>query len=363
MMDSDAVISVRSEAHLLNAIQGFAGIDVQITAVHPHPSLSRCVYLWACKKRWRQNRRGWKEAATAAARRRGVLEVSRRGTSWNIDSETIGTALDTVSWIGIRQLVGVSPWGEQLLHRIKFHAFTHWDSTEQCPGCCIQECNSREVGVAHLFWACSGAKKLWGVFFAPWRSLGSPEWFFKPNVLLGLKMSAVPYSIWEIYDKPYQNIPLSDKSEIQQCVHAVAEISWTIGAVTTLQAIWVRKASYFDHTADLSSDRAISLLHGRLRQAYINTRLVVTANASKGRKEAAELMCSALLKQHVGVVTVLRLALPKLSQFYILMGAPEVTQGQVGRVVCWSLCHLKGRHKKYYGWLIYRWHLFVRQII
>ncbi|OWY94556.1 hypothetical protein PHMEG_00035678 [Phytophthora megakarya] len=123
-------------------------------------------------------------------------------------------------------------------------------------------------------------------------------------------MSAVPDSFWEIYDKTYRNIPLSDKSEIQHCVHAVAEISWTVGTVITLQAIWARKASYFDNAADSSSDRAIARLHGRLRQAYINTRLIVTANASKGRKEAAKLMCSALLRQHVGVVTVLRLALP-----------------------------------------------------
>ncbi|OWZ13875.1 hypothetical protein PHMEG_00012732 [Phytophthora megakarya] len=59
-----------------------------------------------------------------AQRRRGGYEVFRQQAAWNNECPALGASLQSVTWETIRKLMRVSLWGEQLLQRIKFRAFS-----------------------------------------------------------------------------------------------------------------------------------------------------------------------------------------------------------------------------------------------
>ncbi|GMF43841.1 unnamed protein product [Phytophthora fragariaefolia] len=108
--EPENITAVSSELEVLLALKEIAGDEVTITKVHPHTQLSRRVSLWDGRRR-RQTRRGYKQAARAAVRRRGLQEIARRQADWHSESSTIGRALDSVSWASLRRQVGVSVWG------------------------------------------------------------------------------------------------------------------------------------------------------------------------------------------------------------------------------------------------------------
>ncbi|EGZ13047.1 hypothetical protein PHYSODRAFT_413397, partial [Phytophthora sojae] len=131
---------VNSEHELVQALAAYAGHVVKIFAVYPHPKLSRLVCVRAGRARKKLRRRHYKDAARTAPRRRGARGTTNRQATWVSDSEEIGRALQTYSWADIRKIVGVSPWGEQLLFRIKQRAFSRYDPVNRCPGCPMEEC-------------------------------------------------------------------------------------------------------------------------------------------------------------------------------------------------------------------------------
>ncbi|OWZ02128.1 hypothetical protein PHMEG_00026360 [Phytophthora megakarya] len=95
------------------------------------------VHLWTGCRRWRQTRQGYKHGAISTQRRRGLRDVSRRKEDWITENVVIDQGLSTLKWTHIRKMVGIPPWGEQLLFRLKHRALTRWDPIAQHPGCVI----------------------------------------------------------------------------------------------------------------------------------------------------------------------------------------------------------------------------------
>ncbi|GMF61698.1 unnamed protein product [Phytophthora fragariaefolia] len=93
--------------------------------------------------------------------------------------------------------------------------------------------------------------------------------------------------------------PRTREEAVQQCVQPVVETARALGVAITLQAIWRRRADYWDPVRDASVHHASAILTGRLRQAYINVRLLMTQiSPSRGRHEAAKIVSYALLWNH-----------------------------------------------------------------
>ncbi|OWZ08310.1 hypothetical protein PHMEG_00019166 [Phytophthora megakarya] len=75
--------------------------------------------MWANGRCYARSRASFKNSVRTAQRRRGAYEVLRRQAAWNNECPALGAALQSVKWETIRKLMGVSPWGKQLLQRIK----------------------------------------------------------------------------------------------------------------------------------------------------------------------------------------------------------------------------------------------------
>ncbi|KAG7376700.1 hypothetical protein PHYPSEUDO_012865 [Phytophthora pseudosyringae] len=275
----------------LAAPKEYAGTEVDILGLHPHPQLSRLVCLWAGGRRWRQTRSHYKKAAQTTVRLDG------RTAKWVKDDAVIATALGRVQWKDIRRITGATAWGEQILYRLKHRALSNWDPTNDRIGCPIEECLHPVATPAHTFWDCPGAAQLWQLVQAPWRVLGATADTIQARNIFSLELAVVPPALWQILDELYHHLPEEEREDVRRHVHGVMQHCWNIGVVVMLQAIWKRRCRYRDTYEDATAERALALLQGRLRTAYLTIRLTTLSTTRQPAHHMAAKVCRTALTQ------------------------------------------------------------------
>ncbi|OWZ14410.1 reverse transcriptase [Phytophthora megakarya] len=261
--------TIASRHAALREITAYAGEEVRVHAIHPHPLLDRLVCLWAGKRRWKQPRHVYKTASQLAARARGTRNIERRMQDWKAEDEDIYRSISSFSWLELRRITGSSVWGEQVLHRLKLRAFRQWDPTTGQPGCPIEECHTFVPGLVHLFWKCPAASTLWNTFHEAWRIQG-----LMVNELskFTIDLPNVPTEMWTRLDRAYANVTQQERNAIAAEIYDVINAFWRIGTVTTLQAIWRRRCSYWTSAGIITADVAPAILRGRLTNGYATVR-------------------------------------------------------------------------------------------
>ncbi|KAG2951576.1 hypothetical protein PC116_g15616 [Phytophthora cactorum] len=111
--------AVSCHQHLVTQLQATLHPGVTVVDVHPHPRVSRLMCLWVGARRWAISRRRYKHALMRAWQRQDKGQVERRVHKWKALSCHAAAGLKDPSWPRIRQIVGLTPWGEQLLYRLK----------------------------------------------------------------------------------------------------------------------------------------------------------------------------------------------------------------------------------------------------
>ncbi|GMF50394.1 unnamed protein product [Phytophthora fragariaefolia] len=195
-------ITRRAEGHdhLTRAITEFMAPEVEVTYVHPHPRLSRLVCIWAGRRRWTRTRREYKQRVAAASIRRGNANRKARATRWENESGDAARGLETLEWKRIRRIVGMGPWGEEFLLRLKLHAYSVFDVRNNRPGCPHATCEHlTEVDLHHIFWDCPAADKLRKLMLQPWRKLGLQESGLE-QAIFGLRLHEIPRGVWNVVD-------------------------------------------------------------------------------------------------------------------------------------------------------------------
>eukprot|EP00644_Phytophthora_capsici_P002167 jgi/Phyca11/114737/e_gw1.27.439.1 len=114
--------------------------EVRVSSVHPHPSRGRLVSLWTGVQVWSFARKHFRAWLSAAPRRRGSVSLLRRAAKWKEADAKAADGLSALEWRRIRRIVGIGPWGEQILLRLKLYAFSLYDPITGRSGCPHSTC-------------------------------------------------------------------------------------------------------------------------------------------------------------------------------------------------------------------------------
>ncbi|OWZ02758.1 reverse transcriptase [Phytophthora megakarya] len=131
-------MDVRTHRQLTDCIKQILGDGVQVRHVNPHPALSCMICLWVGNRRWVLPRRLFRQRIATASRSRGLHSRNRRADKWEQQSTAAVAGLKMLEWNRLRRIVGLGPWGEQLLLRLKLQAFSLYDPVRAQVGCPIK---------------------------------------------------------------------------------------------------------------------------------------------------------------------------------------------------------------------------------
>ncbi|KAE9280594.1 hypothetical protein PR003_g27921, partial [Phytophthora rubi] len=209
---TECVVGINSHLALEDAIKTIAGQEVKVLREHPHPHLSRLVYLRTAGRRRQHSRKHYKRYVRWAAARRGITQEQMRAEKWRKSSATAAEGLAKLEWKQIRRILGLGSRGEQVLYRLKAWAYSMYDVRNGRLGCPHEHCaHEVNVDVHHIFWECPAARKLRKVFVAQWQRLGMPTADME-RACFGLDLPAVPGQIWEVAAQHKLRLAIVDES-------------------------------------------------------------------------------------------------------------------------------------------------------
>ncbi|OWZ00893.1 hypothetical protein PHMEG_00027822 [Phytophthora megakarya] len=82
------------------------------------------VCLWVGRRRWEQPRHHYKRIIGKAGNQRALQDLQRRQLKWRRQDARSAAGLEQLHWKQLRRIVGLNPWGEQLLYRVKTQALS-----------------------------------------------------------------------------------------------------------------------------------------------------------------------------------------------------------------------------------------------
>jgi ribonuclease HI len=247
---------------------------VKILRVHPHPALSRQVSLWLAGRRRPWRRQHYKHYVRHAGIRRGLRVETSRADKWKTSSAAAATGLAMLEWKRIRRVLGLGPWGEQVLYRLKARAFSVYDVRNDRLGCPHDRCvHEGDVDIYHVFWTGPAARQLRKTFITPWKRLGL-EGSTEEHACFSLELPAVPQAIWELAATSNMQAGAHD-ALLDVNITALMEGCWRLGAALYFHAVWRWRVEHFDETNDVSAARHNLLLVTRLREGYASMHFYV----------------------------------------------------------------------------------------
>jgi ribonuclease HI len=261
--------------------------EVAVHAVHPHPSLSRLVCLWVGRRRWTRTRREYKERVAAANRRRGAKDLGSRLQKWQEESPQMAVGIARLEWKRIRRVVGLNPWGEQLLLRLKLRAFSLFDTRNDKLGCPHAAClHLTDVDLEHVFWGCPATRTLRRRFLQPWRQLGMPDNGMQQAVF-GMTLKQIPAGFWARMATLQREV-LGLRPQLAEEVTLLVESSWRIGVAIYIHAAWRWRGNHFDELNNITEGHHVAILNKRLRAGYdtVQAHLRATPTQVVGRAGA-----------------------------------------------------------------------------
>eukprot|EP00644_Phytophthora_capsici_P018373 jgi/Phyca11/130168/e_gw1.91.99.1 len=137
---TDALGNPNSNVELKKIIGQATKGEVAVQYLHPHPQLTRMLCLWAGKRRWSRSRHHYKTFVRTASRKKGFSLRDEQIGRWKDLSRVADKGLQSLEWRQIRRIVGLTPWGEQILYRLKLQAYSLYDKRNAKLGCPHAEC-------------------------------------------------------------------------------------------------------------------------------------------------------------------------------------------------------------------------------
>ncbi|GMF51301.1 unnamed protein product [Phytophthora fragariaefolia] len=265
---------------------------VTVIEVHPRPSVGRLVCLWAGSRRWKWPRREYKQRVADASGKRGRSILKEREANW---SGAAAAGLEILEWRRLRRIVGLSPWGEQLLQRLKLHAYSTYDAKHGTIGWPHERCvHVPDITLHHVFWECEAAVRLRRFLLHPWRRLGMKEEGLQKAVF-GLRLAEIPAEIWTVADI-VRTTAGDPHLQLMEAVTALAEGCWRVGVAIYLQAVWRWRIGHFDEIKDVTEEYHTRALETKLRHGYSMVHLHMRAT----QQSQIEDMAATILKRALG---------------------------------------------------------------
>ncbi|KAG7381121.1 hypothetical protein PHYPSEUDO_006447 [Phytophthora pseudosyringae] len=154
-----AATRVHSHRELEHYMQQEVGETTTVKYVHPR--LVRLVCLWAGRRRWKVSRKLFKAQINKRERTQGMGVGAKAQVKWCRHSSAAAIGLGQLRWHKLRRVVGLTPWGEQLIYRLKHHALSAYNPVSAGFHCPHPECVRRgRVDLYHIFWECPAAVRL-----------------------------------------------------------------------------------------------------------------------------------------------------------------------------------------------------------
>jgi len=176
-------------------MQREVGTTTRVAFVQPHPRLSRLVCLWAGRRRATPTRQHFKRQLTKRECARGKWTRAKASSKWEDRNADAAAGLEHLHWRKIRRIVGLTPWGAQLIFRLKHNALSTYDPITAGIHCPHATCGrAGRVDLYHVFWECPAALQLRTLLLSRWASAGlrlaKPE-----HAFFSLALDAVPQGI------------------------------------------------------------------------------------------------------------------------------------------------------------------------
>ncbi|KAE8905163.1 hypothetical protein PF005_g9008 [Phytophthora fragariae] len=152
---------IRSHRNLTAQVSALLGTGRTLRWVHPHPRVSRLVCLWTGNMKWMGIRSCYKILLATRSRRKATVTTKVAQNKWTDENHKAAHGLDKLQWASIRRTVGLNPWGEQLLYRIKQHARSTYNPVSAGMSCPHAICvRVGKVDLFQNFWACPVAHRM-----------------------------------------------------------------------------------------------------------------------------------------------------------------------------------------------------------
>eukprot|EP00644_Phytophthora_capsici_P018957 jgi/Phyca11/132647/e_gw1.196.8.1 len=132
--------SVISPGALTRALSAMVQPEIQVKGIHPHPKICRLVSLWTKVAVWQPERQYYRERILMNKWARAEKSKAKRTAKWFGASRAAALGLQKLEWKRLRRVVGVGPWGEQILLRLKLYAFSLYDPSSGHLGCPHETC-------------------------------------------------------------------------------------------------------------------------------------------------------------------------------------------------------------------------------
>lgn len=187
-------------------------------------------------RRWSRRRSELKARAAAASVRRGTINLDERAAKWNEQNGEAALGMGKLEWNRIRRVIGLSPWGEQVLLRLKWHALSLYDAKHGKTGYPHGQCVHRhDVTLQHVFWDYAAASSLRRHFLHAWRRLGLRDTGLG-RAIFSLNLPELPPGIWTVVDEA-RTISLGPPLRLAEAVTAIMGDCWRLGAAIYFQSV------------------------------------------------------------------------------------------------------------------------------
>ncbi|KAE8914527.1 hypothetical protein PF003_g1942 [Phytophthora fragariae] len=259
---------VSSHRSLMKVMQREVGPGTRITRVHPHPRLARMVCLWIGTRVWRTPRKAYKAQIGAKARIKGLADSAMRQNKWAASNAGAAAGLKELSWHRLRRIVGLNPWGEQLLLRIKLHAISTYNPVTAGMGCPHQGCERiGRVDLQHMFWDCVAARTLREVLLGRWTAAGLKLKSFE-EAIFALALPTLPMTLTRLTGQYVATLPDAQAAALGGLVDQMLMNCWSIGAALYLLSVWRWRVAHFDALNDATTAYHTAGLRQRLYHGY-----------------------------------------------------------------------------------------------
>jgi hypothetical protein len=249
-------------------MQRLVGEATAVKYVHPHPRLARMVCLWAGRRSWKVSRKRYKEQLSARDRASGLMIRDKARGKWQSHSEAAANGLNAIRWSTLRRIVGLTPWGEQLLFRMKHHAVSAYNPVSAGFHCPHPECVRRDrVGLHHIFWPCPAAGRLRQLLIRRWRSAGLRIEDYEP-AFFSLTLPEVPSGLLTATGRILADSMDDSSSKVGDSIELIAARCWRLGAALYFHSVWRWRVAFFDSHNDTSKEHHEACYVSRLRSGH-----------------------------------------------------------------------------------------------
>ncbi|OWZ07690.1 hypothetical protein PHMEG_00019883, partial [Phytophthora megakarya] len=177
---------------------------------------------------------------TEIHRSQGDLQHCTTPPEVEIHSAPAAAGLEEMDFSQIRRIVALNPWGEQLLLRLKLHAFSMYDPTSATMRCPHLSClRVTDITVYHVFWTCPAAI-----------------------------LPVLPPEMGKLADTLYPFLSAGLRERLTAAITTAAENRWRIGVALYFHAVWRWRVSHFDAHNDITAPYRSAGLRTRLRRGY-----------------------------------------------------------------------------------------------